>query len=124
MPHELITVDTLDGRAEAYLSVPDDASGPLPGVVLFMDAIGIRPQIEKMADRIAAWGYVVLAPNVFYRNGTIADLAPTTELLDPDARGAFIAEAMPRVRGLVDELAVPDISAYVDALLARPGRRR
>ena len=32
-----------------------------------MDAFGLRPQIEQMADRIAADGYVVLAPNVFYR---------------------------------------------------------
>jgi len=27
---------------------------------------GLRPRIEEMADRIAAQGYVVLAPNVFY----------------------------------------------------------
>lgn len=120
MPHEMITVDTPDGHAQAYLSVPDDASVPLPGVLFIMDAIGIREQIEKMADRIAAWGYVVLAPNVFYRSGTVEDLAPPADLLDPDTRAAVMGEAMPRVRGLVPELAIPDLSAYVDALLARP----
>jgi carboxymethylenebutenolidase len=34
-----------------------------------MDAYGLRPQIERMADRIAARGLVVLAPNDFYRAG-------------------------------------------------------
>ena len=29
-----------------------------------------------MAERIASWGYVVLAPNVFHRSGRAADLAP------------------------------------------------
>ena len=40
-----------------------------------------------MADRIASWGYVVLAPNVFYRDGRAADLAPGPEqdLRDPGA---------------------------------------
>ena len=48
--------------------------------------------IEQIADRIAARGYVVLAPNLFYRAGR----APVTEmpdLSDPDARGAFFGEA-------------------------------
>src|SRR5262245_3277085 len=33
-----------------------------------MDAYGLRPQIEAMADRLASEGYAVLAPNVFYRD--------------------------------------------------------
>ena len=33
-----------------------------------MDAFGLRPQIQRMADRLASEGYAVLAPNVFYRD--------------------------------------------------------
>ena len=40
-----------------------------------MDAFGLRPQIAEMTGRIAGWGYTVLAPNVFHRNGSVADLA-------------------------------------------------
>lgn len=109
-----------DGTAEAWVSAPTD-EGPHPGVLLFMDAFGIRPQIEKMADRIAGWGYVVLAPNVFHRKGAIADLAPTVDLRDPDGRSAAIRAAMGRVRALTPELAARDIPAYVDALRALPG---
>ncbi|MGW0035328.1 dienelactone hydrolase family protein [Gordonia sp. NPDC003376] len=119
-----ITVTTPDGIAEAYLTQPvsdtDDPDVPLPGVLLIMDAFGLRPRIEKMADRIASWGYVVLAPNVFYRDGDAAATSPAVEFLDDDSRAAFLAEAMPRIRRLTPDLATPDLRAYVDALHARP----
>jgi carboxymethylenebutenolidase len=70
-----------------------------------------------MADRIASWGYVVLAPNVFYRDGSAADLAPTTDLRDPGARAAFMAGGvMDRVRSLTPDLSAPDAQAWVTAL--------
>lgn len=115
----LVTVAVPDGTAEAWVSRPGDRV-PHPGVLLFMDAFGIRPQIEQMADRIAAWGYVVLAPNVFHRDGTIAGLAPTADLRAPEAREQAIAGAMVRVRGLTARLAERDIPAYVDALRSLP----
>jgi carboxymethylenebutenolidase len=108
------------GTAEAWVSLPA-ADREHPGVLFFMDAFGIRPQIEEMADRIASWGYVVLAPNVFHRNGRVADLAPTVDLRAPGAGEAFFAEASARVRGHTADLAEPDLEAYVDALLALPG---
>jgi len=67
MSSETIGVPTADGVADAYLTRPDDE--PRGGVLLIMDAFGLRPQIERMADRIADRGFVVLAPNVFYRAG-------------------------------------------------------
>jgi len=115
----LLNVPVPGGTAEAWVSRPA-AGGRHPGVLLFMDAFGIRPQLERMADRIARWGYVVLAPHVFHREGTVAELAPTGDLRAPGAREEFFAAAMPRVRRLTPELAEPDIEAYVDALLALP----
>src|SRR5215218_8915123 len=67
MDGEMIDVPTPDGVADAYLARPAGDGGP--GVLLVMDAFGLRPQIERMADRIAGRGFVVLAPNVFYRAG-------------------------------------------------------
>ena len=62
-----IDITTPDGVADAYVARPDGQ--PHPGVLLCMDAFGLRPVIEQMADRIAADGHVVLAPNLFYRAG-------------------------------------------------------
>lgn len=104
------------GTAEAYLAEPGgrDVSGG--GVLLFMDAIGLRPQLERMADRIAGWGYPTLAPNVFYRKGSAAELAPREDLRVPKAREAFFRKAMPRVNALTAELAERDIPGYLAAL--------
>ena len=115
-----ITVAAADGDAEAYLVRPDDDADH-PGVLFIIDAIGLRRQTRRMADRIASWGYVVLVPNVFYRWGTAAETSPEDELLDDDARAEFFAEAMPRVHALTDDLVEPDLSAYIDALRSTPG---
>jgi carboxymethylenebutenolidase len=49
-----IEIPVPDGTAEADLAGPSDRSAP--GVLLYMDAIGLRPQIQQMVDRIARWG--------------------------------------------------------------------
>ncbi|MEO7061142.1 MAG: dienelactone hydrolase family protein [Lapillicoccus sp.] len=110
----LIEIAVPDGTTEAYVARPESGSGP--GVLFFMDAIGIRPQIAAMCDRIASWGYVVLAPNVFYRDGSVDEVGPHVDLTLPGEREAFFAKAMPRVRGLTSDQAVPDITAYLAAL--------
>ena len=100
MPGEHIDIATPDGVADAYLSRPDDERHP--GVLLLMDAFGLRPQIEHMADRIAAHGYVVLAPNLFYRAGR-SPVVDLEGLADPDQRGKVIEKVMPLVGELTPE---------------------
>lgn len=111
----MIEIETPDGTAEAYVARPE--SGAVgPGVLLYMDAIGLRPQIERMADRIASWGYVVLAPNVFYRHGSAAEIAPKTDLREPGAREAFLATVVPFMRAHTPDQSARDLDAYADAL--------
>ena len=76
MPGSTVEIPTPDGVADAYLARPDDERRP--GVLLMMDAFGLRPAIGEIADRIAADGYVVLAPNLFYRSRR----SPVVELGD------------------------------------------
>nr|WP_218861613.1 dienelactone hydrolase family protein [Nocardioides panzhihuensis] len=92
-------------------------SSPKGGVLVYMDAIGLRPRIAEMIEQVASWGYLVLAPNTFYRDGSVADLAPTGDLRDPAARDAFFAGgAMNRVRGLTVDRLAADVPAYVETL--------
>lgn len=111
--------DGPDGPIEAWISTPLDGDGPWPGVLLVMDAIGLRPQIHDMADRFAAWGYVVLAPNVFHHFGTAAETSPDADLREPGAREAFFEQAMPRVGALAPDLSRPDTALFLDVLQAR-----
>lgn len=125
MPSETIQITMTDGTAEAYVSRPaGDAAGASaahPGVLLHVDAIGLRPRIETMADRIASWGYVVVAPHAFYRDGSAEDLAPSTDLTQPGAREEFFGGAMQRVRALTPDRSDADLDAYVDAVLGLDG---
>ena len=115
---ETIEVRAPGGVAEAYLT----GEAGQPGVLLYIDAIGLRPRIEEMADRIASWGYVVLAPNVFYRDGSAGDLAPTGDLRDPGERERFFASGvMDRVGALTPDLSGPDADAWVAALAQHAG---
>jgi carboxymethylenebutenolidase len=120
MSAETIEITTPDGVAEAYVGRPD-AAGDHPPVLLYVDAFGLRPCIEEIADRIAGWGHVVLAPNVFYRDGTAAEVAPTVDLRDPENREAYVGAAMARVRAHTPDQAAVDREAYLDALLGLPG---
>lgn len=119
MTGTMIDISAPDGTAEAYVSRPDE--GEHPAVLLYVDAIGLRPRIEEMADRIASWGYIVMAPNVFYRDGTVAELRPTDDLTVPANREAFFGSAMGRVGAYTPDLSGPDLDAFLEALLDLPG---
>ena len=107
---DLIDLELADGTAEAYLT------GSGPGVLLFIDAIGLRPQIQQMADRIAGWGYTVLAPNTLYRSGTAEETSPDGPLVANGAREAFFEQVGPRLAALTPEAMKRDIPAYLAAL--------
>lgn len=112
----LIEIPAAEGTAEALVVHPSAGEGPFPGVILYMDAFGLRPRIEEMAQRIADWGYLVLAPNVFYREGRVAELAPAMDMTTPEGRAAAGKAAFPRVGRLTPDKALPDIAAWVQSL--------
>lgn len=109
-----VDVRAADGIADSYLTRLDDG-GSHPGVLLLVDGFGLRPQIETMADRIAAGGYVVLAPNVFYRAGR-APVVSLDGLDDPERRGEVFGRVMPLIRALTTARIVADGAAYLDRL--------
>ncbi|WP_285320413.1 dienelactone hydrolase family protein [Pseudarthrobacter sp. lyk4-40-TYG-27] len=117
----LIEIQAAAGPAEALVARPSSGTGPFPGVILYMDAFGLRPRIEEMAQRIADWGYVVLAPNVFYRDGTVEQLAPAVDMSTDEGREAAGKAAFPRVGHLTSDKALPDIDAWVAALAGLDG---
>jgi carboxymethylenebutenolidase len=100
-----IEIPLADGTAEAYVAGPAD--GTVPGVLFYMDAFGLRPQVERMLERIAGWGYTVVAPNVFHRDGSVADLVDDRD------------HVMDRVRALTPEQLLADAPSYLAALRAR-----
>ena len=119
MRKTMVDVPTEDGAADAYLVVPEGA-GPFPGVLLFMDAFGLRPRLEEMAQRIAERGYAVLAPNLFYRSAR-SPLVDTSKLADPEERGKVFGSLMPMMQQLDTAAITRDTRAYLDFLAAQDG---
>jgi carboxymethylenebutenolidase len=61
-----VSLNTADGICDAALFHPA-GKAKHPGVVIFPDALGLRPAFRDMGRRLAAEGYAVLVPNPFYR---------------------------------------------------------
>src|SRR5205085_10687744 len=94
-----VDVPTPDGAADSYFVRPADG-GPHPGVLLFMDGIGLRPRIEQMAVRIAQEGYAVLAPNLFYRAGRAPLIPDIVERLQTEDRASVWGELRPMMEAV------------------------
>ncbi|TFW16117.1 dienelactone hydrolase family protein [Duganella callida] len=67
-----LDVTTDDGTFGAYLSLPRGGKGP--GLVLLQEIFGVNQHIRNVADQYAADGYVVLAPDLFWRHGARIEL--------------------------------------------------
>jgi carboxymethylenebutenolidase len=110
---ENVEIKTPDGVCDAYAARPGD--GKYPAVLLYMDAYGLRPYLEEMAQKIAAHGYFVLVPNLFYRekHSPVVDMKfPLKESDMPAAR----QQIMGLFQNWKPELGRKDAAAFVDYL--------
>ena len=76
---EQVTIEAHDGACRAWLLGPE-GDGQWPAVSVYMDALAIRPAMIELAATIAAAGYVVLLPDMFYRFGPYDTLDANTVL--------------------------------------------
>jgi len=114
MKGEMVDITTQDGVADAYLSRPPGQVGSHPGVLFIMDAFGLRPRIEEMVDRIAARGFVVLAPNVLYRAGRASNME-----LEQALEEAGVRYRSELYEGAAHGYTMSDTAAYDEAAAER-----
>lgn len=72
--HERVKVPVGSLAMPAYVA-RHTAPGTYPAVLVFMEIFGINHHIRSVADRVAAEGYVTLAPDVFHRTAPGIELA-------------------------------------------------
>ena len=70
---EMVSFASNGDTAHGYLALP--ASGTGPGVMVVQEWWGLVPQIKKVCDRLAADGFVALAPDLYH-----GDIAEHTEM--------------------------------------------
>jgi carboxymethylenebutenolidase len=103
MAGSMTEVPVNGGVVPAYVSLPPAGSGP--GVVVIQEWWGLVPHIRNVADRLAAQGFVAMAPDLY--RGEEAGYQ------EPDEAGKLVME-------LRLDQAAKDMAAAVDTLLAMP----
>jgi carboxymethylenebutenolidase len=106
MTHQMIDIAASDasGSFQAYLSLPPSGKGP--GLVMAQEIFGVN---QTMRD--AAEGYVVLVPDLFWRQEAGVQLGYTP---------ADWQRAFGHYQGFSEDKGVDDIQASLNALRARP----
>ena len=82
MSRQDVSIATPDGEARAFVFTPGHGQGPWPTVLFYMDGIAIREALFEMAERLAAHGYYVLLPDMFWRLGPYPPLDPKKVFAD------------------------------------------
>lgn len=93
----LVEFPTNGHTTKGYLATPESGSGP--GVLVFQEWWGLVDHIKEMCDRLAAEGFVALAPDMYHGDCTT----------DPDEAGRMMmALEVPKVaadaRGAIEYL--------------------
>jgi carboxymethylenebutenolidase len=109
MIEETLDVATQAGAMETFVCRPE-RGGPFPAVFMLMDAPGIREELRDMARRLAAVGYCVLLPNLYYRAGRDTIYGPSVI-----EEGSAERERMRAVR---TKMTIPPVMDDVAAMLA------
>ncbi|HEY6483021.1 MAG TPA: dienelactone hydrolase family protein [Steroidobacteraceae bacterium] len=114
-----VQIRTADGQCDAAWVHPG-GKRPWPGVILFTDALGLRPAMVAMAKRLAGDGYSVLVPNPFYRAARAPVFAKGFSFQNPEDMAT-----LKRLREPLTPAAVArDATAYVAFLDAQPMVRK
>jgi len=110
-----VEIETADGTCPAALSIPA-GEGPWPGVILYPDAGGMRDVMREMGERLSALGYVVLVPDIYYRNGPYEPVDMRTAFSNKETA----EKIMGMMLGYTADLVVRDAGTFVEYLDSLP----
>lgn len=115
MPTTKDAITTPAGTCPVTFVTPDGA-GPWPGIVMYPDAGGPRAAFDQMAAQLAAYGYAVLVPDMYYRDAGWAPFNMATVFGDQSERQRLFS----MIKKVTPEFMAADAGAFFDYLQSRP----
>ncbi|WP_285033743.1 dienelactone hydrolase family protein [Mycolicibacterium sp. lyk4-40-TYG-92] len=114
MPITKDSILTPDGSCAVTVATPE-GTGPWPAVVMYPDAGGPRQTFDDMAAQLAALGYVVLVPDIYYREAGWAPFDMATAFSDESERARLFG----MMRNVTQDVMTADAGAFFDYLTRR-----
>jgi carboxymethylenebutenolidase len=83
-----VKFDAPAGALPGYLAAPAGPE-PRPGVVVIHDAFGLSADLKRICDRLAAAGYLTLAPALYHRGNRVRCVVSTLRALSAGTGVAY-----------------------------------
>lgn len=113
-----ITIKTAAGDCEAFEVFPTDRKNLIP-ILMYMDAIGVREATLVLAEKMAAEGFFVLLPNLFYRDHGLP-LTDYPGTFTKEELGQLFPQLKTYMNHLTPDLLLEDARFYLDHLKRHP----
>ena len=101
MPEISIPGAATTSELKAHIAIPPTGSAPWPGVVVLHDAVGYGDDVRDHTTRLAAAGYVAVAPDLYSNGGAMRCIRSTFRSL-VSAQGPAFDDIEAVRRWLVD----------------------
>jgi carboxymethylenebutenolidase len=88
-----IKIPVKDGEIPGYRAMPA-SGGPFGTVLVVQEIFGVHEHIRDMCRRFAKAGYFAIAPELYARQGDVAKLANTQEIVDNVVKKVSDAQVM------------------------------
>jgi len=101
-----VMLSVADGTSmQAFTSIPE-GKGPFPALILIQEAFGVNPHIRHVANRLAAEGFIAIAPEIFHRTASVGAEFPYSDF----------SAVMPHYQAVTNEGVAADLEACYEWL--------
>jgi len=108
-----ITIAATDGTGSFFAYVAEPLKRPAGAVVVIQEIFGVSDSLKAIADQVAGWGFIAVAPDLFWRLEPRVNLSDRTQAEWDKAFALFNA--------FDQEKGVEDLNATLAAARQLPG---
>jgi carboxymethylenebutenolidase len=75
-----VKIPTSDGEMPAYRAMPN-MGGPFPTILVVQEIFGVHEHIKDICRRLAKFGYLAVAPELYARQGDVSGMANIQDII-------------------------------------------